>query len=767
MTKSQPFFTTPIPSTERRLSVVINDNDFGNTLTGSFNDDEIFGNGGDDTIYGQAGNDDIDGGMGNDDIYGGTGDDDTSGGEGDDVYYLTRGDGSTSQAGETILENFNEGIDTIRFTDLLPEEVHVVVSGGRYYLGLLDNGTFEWFFPFLLSFDEFFSRYERVEFDDGTVWTALTGLTHYGTDQGESQISTNIGEDMFGAGGDDFMLGRGGDDVLDGGTGADDMQGGTGDDTYIIRVGDGSTNKSAEDIVERIGEGTDTLRFVGIQKEQLIITSNGVQFFFGIDSGTLDGMLWSNPNTQTLDEFWNLFERIEFDDGTVWDATTGLTIYGTDEDESFFGTSSGDTFFGSLGDDEMHGGQGDDLYIIRAADGSLNLVADEINERDGNGGGIDTIRMIDRDSTDVHMTFSGGTFFIGMFDAGVLRYTTLVGSGITSFSRYERFEFADGVVWDATTGFTHYGTQFDDFQGTTVLGEEMYGYAGDDVQIGSSGNDLLDGGTGSDRMEGGGGDDIYILRKGDGSAAGTSNPDTIIEDTLNGNDTLRLIGITEGDLRVTKSGNYFFFHIMDDFGQEFTSRVEVTGGSDFFGRIETIEFGDGTIWDASTGLTFTGTDANDIMTGTLFDDTIFGADGTDTLDGSNGDDVLIDGKGYDRMSGGAGEDTFRFIDANSGGQIRDFDFDDDQIDLTPLIGLESAVLLSWETAKGTDTLMLRNDRRTFDEPLVTIHMTEDGSNLDLTITTRGAGDNTIFDSFDITLFNYGSNPMLTADQFVL
>jgi len=765
MTKADPLPISTDPSSERRLSIVINDNDFGNTLNGSSLDDQIFGNGGDDTIFGNAGDDAIDGGTGNDDIYGGFGADDTSGGEGDDTYYLTRGDGAATQAGETILENFNEGIDTIRFTNLLPEEVHVVVSGGRYYLGLLDNGTFEWFFPFLLNLDEFFDRYEQIEFDDGTVWTALTGLTHYGTVQGESQISTNIGEMMFGAGGDDFMLGRGGNDTLDGGTGTDDMQGGTGDDTYIIRAGDGSTVKSAEDIVEQFGEGTDTLRIVGIQKEDLIITSNGATFFFGIDSGS--GMLWSNPNTQSLDEFWDRFERIEFDDGTVWDVTTGLSLYGTADDESFFGTTSGDTFFGSAGDDQMHGGQGDDLYIIGAGDGSLNRVADEIDEFNANGSGFDTIRIIGRDPTDVHMSFLGGTFYIGMFDAGVLRYTTLTGSGISSFGRYERFEFDDGTVWDASTGFTHYGTDFDDFQGTTVIGEEMFGFAGDDVQIGSVGNDLLDGGIGSDRMEGGDGDDIYILRKGDGSAVGTFNPDTIIEETFSGTDILRLIDITQDDLRVTKSGNYFFFHIEDDFGQEWTTRVEVTGGSNFFGRIETIEFADNTVWDASTGITFTGTDANDIMTGTTFDDTIIGAGGIDTLDGNSGNDLLIDGAGYDRMTGGFGEDVFRFVDITSGGQIRDFNFNDDKIDLSALLGDAAAIMLTWDTAKGPDSVMLRNERRTFDEPLVMINLTQDGSSLDLTISARGAGNTTLYDDFDITLFNYGSNPILTGDQFIL
>ena len=74
---------------------------FGNKL-----DNLITGNIGDNTLFGDLGNDTLIGGLGNDTLRGGLGNDVMTGGKGDDRYEDT-------DFGDKILENANEGIDTV------------------------------------------------------------------------------------------------------------------------------------------------------------------------------------------------------------------------------------------------------------------------------------------------------------------------------------------------------------------------------------------------------------------------------------------------------------------------------------------------------------------------------------------------------------------------------------------------------------------------------------------------------------------------------
>src|SRR5262245_6970078 len=70
------------------------------TLYGTEDDDLIEGLGGDDTLYGLGGNDTLDGGTGADTMYGGAG---------NDTYLVDHGS-------DTVIENANEGIDTVHST---------------------------------------------------------------------------------------------------------------------------------------------------------------------------------------------------------------------------------------------------------------------------------------------------------------------------------------------------------------------------------------------------------------------------------------------------------------------------------------------------------------------------------------------------------------------------------------------------------------------------------------------------------------------------
>ena len=149
-------------------------------------DDTQTGTTGVDTLTGGSGNSTLDGRAGADTMYGSTG---------NDVYYV-------DNVNDTIIEYFNEGIDTVRATVAytLSDNVEnlIITSGAVAGTGnALDN--------------------------------ALTG-----------SASANV------------LSGLGGNDTLDGGGGTDTLIGGLGDDTYIMAA-------AADVITENAGEGNDTI----------------------------------------------------------------------------------------------------------------------------------------------------------------------------------------------------------------------------------------------------------------------------------------------------------------------------------------------------------------------------------------------------------------------------------------------------------------------------------------------------------------------------
>ena len=183
-----------------------------NTITGQALNNEIGGGDGNDVLRGVDGNDLIYGGNGNDVLDGGSGADTMLGGAGNDRYVVDQGIGDNN-SGDVVLENANEGIDTVQ------QDVPL------YYLP---------------------ANVENLVLNAGAVTGVGNGLDNAITG---NSLNNEIG------GGD-------GNDTLDGRGGADTIYTGSGNDTIVFQRGEANSDT----VVDFEGNGAapgDQLRFVG------------------------------------------------------------------------------------------------------------------------------------------------------------------------------------------------------------------------------------------------------------------------------------------------------------------------------------------------------------------------------------------------------------------------------------------------------------------------------------------------------------------------
>ncbi|HKX87725.1 MAG TPA: M10 family metallopeptidase C-terminal domain-containing protein [Sphingopyxis sp.] len=209
-----------------------------NAFSGSGND-TLIGNDVANILVAGAGNDNLDGGLGRDVLIGQDGDDYLFGGFGDanEIYGGAGNDTyEVRVAGDTLIENPNEGSDTVRTT--------------------------------LASY--------TLKADFENLVNIGTG-TFTGTGNAAANIMVgNVGRDyLHGLDGADYLVGGANDDSLFGGTGAaNTLEGGLGDDTYYVNV-------AGDSLIEYAGQGNDavvtTLNYyvLGTNLETLIFNGSG------------------------------------------------------------------------------------------------------------------------------------------------------------------------------------------------------------------------------------------------------------------------------------------------------------------------------------------------------------------------------------------------------------------------------------------------------------------------------------------------------------
>ena len=608
-------------------------------------------------------------------IQGGPGDDTLSGRGGGDTYVFRRGDGIDS------IEDIGiTGTDRLLIQGYTPAQVTARRAAPRSDdLVLTFAGTDDRITVVDTLGAHFANTIERIEFDDGTVWTP---------EDMRNQVVSAMKA-----------------------TGA--VVGSRFAETYRHALGDGSYTITDQDF----GNNVDRLVFTDVNPGGVALSRSGTDVVFTLSNGETVTLV------RHLDRPSYAIERIEFDDGTVWtpaDVLTRLftggagddTIRGLSTDDTIAGLAGADTLYGGYGDDTLdggadadtlHGGHGDDTLTGGAGDDTLHGESDDDRLTGGagddtlhgglgsdtyvfnRGDGADTIedngiRGTDRlaihgytpaqvtvsrvagDSDDVVLTFAGT-------DDRITIRNTLDGSGSDTI---ERIEFDDGTVWtpaDMRALLLTGGASDDTLRGfstdDTITGlagaDTLYGGYGDDTLEGGADDDTLHGeydddtltgGAGDDTLHGGLGSDTYVFNRGDGA-------DTIEDNGSRSTDRLVIHGYTPAQVTVSRVTGDSDDVVLTFAGTEDRITIRNTLEGSRSDTIERIEFDDGTVWTPADvrALLLTGGDGVDTIRGFSTADTIAGFAGADTLWGLRGDDTLRGGAGDDVLRGGHDDDT--------------------------------------------------------------------------------------------------------------
>ena len=347
------------------------------------------------------------------------------------------------------------------------------------------------------------------------------------------------------------------------------------------------------------------------------------------------------------------------------------------------GNSGNDYLMGSYADDTMYGG--DDQDILNGLLGEDTLSGDAGNDLLVGGGGKDTLTGGDDDDVlygDAYMglgfiAFEESYSFIPTYDdKGFVTNTSsdniwvynnldLIVSGNDILSGGNGRDYLNGG----------YGNDFlfgDQGQDLLIGGEgddRLDGGAGNDLLIGDDevdaflyiGNDTLYGGDGDDELQGGNGADLLY---GDGDndvLAGESGDDALYGGS--GNDELQgglgtdlLYGESGDDMLLGEEGNDHLY------GGSENDQLQGGSGADLLYG----ESGDDVLFGESDDDTLYGGDGDDLIIGddgmnqehNISDDILYGGAGNDELQGDGGQDILEGGSGNDLLLGGNGNDIY-------------------------------------------------------------------------------------------------------------
>jgi Ca2+-binding RTX toxin-like protein len=432
---------------------------------------------------------------------------------------------------------------------------------------------------------------------------------------GDDILTGGSGNDMlFGQAGNDTLLGKGGNDLLFGGDGNDVLTGGDGDDQVFGQAGNDRMiwNPGDDTDLNEGGDGSDTVEVNGGNgSEVFTVTANGsrVRFDrldpapFSLDIGTTENLvLNANGGDDTFTAGNGLAALIQI---TVDGGAGNDTITGGDGNDLLIGGDGNDTIIGGRGNDVALMGAGDDTFVWNPGDGSDTVEGQ---------GGHDTL-LFNGANVAERIDLSA--------NSSRLRFTRDVANIVMDVNGVERVDFNAKGGADTMT--------VNDLTGTGVT----------EVNLN------LEGTPGS----------------GDGAA------DTVIVNATNAADNVQIAG---AGTSYTVSGLPAIVNVTGSEGANDTLVVNTLGGND-------VVSGAG-LPAGVVKLTVDGGTGNDTITGSQGADTLVGGDGNDLIIGGRGDDVALmgagddtfvwnPGDGSDIVEGQAGHDAMIFNGANIAEQV--------------------------------------------------------------------------------------------------
>jgi len=241
------------------------------------------------------------------------------------------------------------------------------------------------------------------------------------------------------------------------------------------------------------------------------------------------------------------------DSGDATPMLGGITVIGTDENDSIEGSDGDDTLDGAGGSDSLFGGNGNDTLLGGDGDGNDWLDggagADILNGGVGGDGlntGYDTASYRD----------AAAAISIDLTKASSTWTGDAQGDVLISIEALSLTDFGDTFRGDANTNIV-FGRAGND---------QIFGVGGNDFLIGDEGNDIIQGGNGNDVVHGdnfvrGNSDPAGVA--GDDNLQGNAGDDVLYGDGGNdrmaggiGNDTL--VGGLGGDFLVGNAGADIF-----------------------------------------------------------------------------------------------------------------------------------------------------------------------------------------------------------------
>jgi Ca2+-binding RTX toxin-like protein len=471
---------------------------------------------------------------------------------------------------------------------------------------------------------------------DPDKFVATSGYDWWtGTSANETFRGAAGDDELYGRDGTDKLYGDSGNDTLHGGYDGDVLDGGVGEDTvsYFYEapvrvslldatVGTGAAEGDTFVSIERlVGSNKGNDRLLGNKINNIIWGYVGDDALFG---GLGNDILVGGKGKDVLNGGSGVDRASYYEDSAVTvslaggihtgaaagdtfvsienlqgSATGSDRLTGNEFDNEINGEGGNDVIYGAIGDDSIFGGTGaDTLY---GNDG-----ADFLDGNSGNDklyGGLNDDKLYGGTGADV-LNGGGGYDFADY--GGASRVT------VSLAGRFANSGAATGDTFVSIEGVygTHKGA---DRIGGNGVGNDLFGFAGNDKLYGEGGGDYLFGGAGADLLDGGAGIDwaSYFY---DGGVTVALDKSAVFK------------GTAVGDVLVS---------------------IENLGGSRNFA---------------------------DVLIGNEKDNYISGNGGNDTLKGRAGDDGIDGGPGKDILEGGTGKDYFVYSDlSDRGDKILDFE----------------------------------------------------------------------------------------------